>query len=67
MHLDVTDGTIFAGFKVAHNAHLANCKAKKKKKRKHQLASEKLTGICRNMQKHIRCGFVCAYTSEGIR
>lgn len=30
MHLDVTDGTIFAGFKVAHNAHLANCRAKKK-------------------------------------
>lgn len=29
MHLYITDGTIFAGFKVAHNAHLANCKRKK--------------------------------------
>lgn len=26
MHLYITDGTVFAGFQVAYNAHLANCK-----------------------------------------
>lgn len=25
MHLYITDGTVFAGFQVAHNAHLADC------------------------------------------
>lgn len=25
MHLDVTDGTVFAGFQVANDAHLTNC------------------------------------------
>lgn len=25
VHLHVTDGTVFAGFQVAHDAHLANC------------------------------------------
>lgn len=28
MHLYITDGTVFAGFQVANNAHLTNCQPK---------------------------------------
>lgn len=30
VHLHVADGTVFAGFQIAHDAHLANCQRQKK-------------------------------------
>lgn len=33
MHLHVADGTVFAGFQIAHDAHLADCKAQRQKKK----------------------------------
>lgn len=45
MHLYITDGTKFAGFQVAHDTHLANCKSRDRGKKTchYQMSSKRIS------------------------